>query len=54
MPDDPNARFDRLLEAMFPPSERKKTSSDPASGEADAACYGDTETQPDTSEGGDR
>lgn len=52
MTNDPNERFDRLLEAMAngkAPSERKKPSADPASGEADAACYDGTQTPPDTS-----
>lgn len=52
MDRDPNARFDRLLGAMLSgtaPSERKKPSADPASGEASDACYGDTQTPPDTS-----
>lgn len=47
---DPNAKFDRLLEAMVPPSERKKPSADQASGEASDAYCGDTQTPPDTSE----
>lgn len=33
MSDDPNARFDKLLKAMAPPSGRKRPSSGPASGE---------------------
>ena len=47
---DANQRFDRLLEAMFPPSERKKPSTGQASdAEHDAYC-GDIQTRPDTSE----
>lgn len=50
---DPQARFDALLAAMLSgtaPSERKKPSTDQASGEADDACYGGTQTPPDRDE----
>ena len=33
--DEPNDRFDRLLKAMAPPSERKKPSDDQASDDED-------------------
>lgn len=54
MDRDPNAKFDRLLEAMVPPSERKKSSSETASCEVPDACYDDTQTPPDTSEDASR
>ena len=47
-------RFDALLRAMVPLSGRTKPSADPASGEADGACYDDTQTPPDTSEDASR
>lgn len=50
---NPNDRFDALLRAMAPPSERKKPSTDQALGEASSACCSDTQTPPDTSEDGD-
>lgn len=50
MTDDPHEKFDRLLKAMAPPSERKKPSADQASDAEPPACCDDTQTPPDTSE----
>lgn len=50
-------RFDRLLKAMLDgpaPSAGKKPSADQASGGEPPACYDDTRTPRDTSEGSER
>jgi hypothetical protein len=47
-------RFDRLLEKMAPPSERKKPTADPASNaQRDAFCE-ETQTRQDTSKDASR
>lgn len=52
--DNTNARFDALVEAMVPPSERKKPSAVPALNAEHPACCDDTQTRPDTSEDASR
>ena len=51
---DPNNRFDRLLEKMAPPSERKKPSADRASDAERDACCDETQTRQDTSKDASR
>lgn len=52
--NDASERFDTLLRAMVPPSERKKPSSGPASDAEADACCADIQTPQDTSEDGER
>lgn len=52
--DDYSNRFDRLLEAMVPPSDRKKSAAVPTSDAERDACCDDTQTRPDTSKGASR
>lgn len=57
MDNDPNDRFDRLLDAMANgphPSARTRKAADPASGEAPDACSSDTHAPRDTSEDASR